>query len=65
MHASIIWSPLSKVCKCHSLINQIERVQRLFTRILITRFVYTHCIGYTYSSNINYKSYTERLEYFR
>ena len=41
-------------------IDQIERVQRLFTRRLITRFG-----GYTNSSNINYKSYTERLGYFK
>ena len=36
-YASIIWSPFSKVSKCRSLIDQIERVQRLFTRRLITR----------------------------
>ena len=35
-------------------------MQRLFTRRLITR-----CVGYTNSSNINYKSYTERLGYFK
>ena len=58
-YASIIWSPFSKVSKFRSLIDQIERVQRLFTRRLITR-----CVGYTNSSNINYKSYIERLVYF-
>ena len=35
-------------------------MQRLFTRRLITR-----CVGYTNSSNINYKSYIERLVYFK
>ena len=35
-------------------------MQRLFTRRLITR-----CVGYTNSSNINYKSYIERLAYFK
>ena len=59
-YASIIWSPFSKVSKFRSLIDQIERVQRLFTRRLITR-----CVGYTNSSNINYKSYIERLVYFK
>ena len=59
-YASIIWSPFSKVSKFHSLIDQIERVKRLFTRTLITRFV-----GYTNSSDINYESYKERLEYFK
>ena len=49
-YASIIWSPFSKGCKLRSLIDQIERVQRLFTRRLITR-----CVEYTNSSNI--KSY--------
>ena len=53
-YASIIWSHFSKVSKCSSFIDQIERVQRLFTRRLITR-----CVGYTNSSKINYKSYTE------
>ena len=43
-----------------SLIDQIERVQILFTRRLITR-----CVGYTKSSNINYKTYIERLVYFK
>ena len=57
---SIIWSPFSKVSKFRSLIDQIERVQRLFTRRLITR-----CVGYTNSSNINYKTYIERLVYFK
>ena len=32
----------------------------MFTRIIITR-----CVGYINSSNINYKSYKERLEYFK
>ena len=59
-YASIIWSPFSKVSKFRSLIDQIERVQRLFTRRLITR-----CVGYTNSSNINYKTYIERLVYFK
>ena len=59
-YASIIWSPFSKICKFRSLIDQIERVQRLFTRRLITR-----CVGYTNLSNINYKSYIERLVYFK
>ena len=59
-YASIIWSPFSKVSKFRSLIDQIEIVQRLFTRRLITR-----CVGYTNSSNINYKSYIERLLYFK
>ena len=59
-YASIICSPFSKVSKFRSLIDQIERVQRLFTRILITR-----CVGYTNSSNINYKSYIEILVYFK
>ena len=59
-YASIIWSPFSKVSKFRSLIEQIERVHRLFTRRLITR-----CVGYTNSSNINYKSYIERLVYFK
>ena len=45
-YASIIWSPFSKVSKFGSLIEQIVRVQRLITR----------CVGYTNSSNINYKS---------
>ena len=58
--ASIIWSPFSKVSKFRSLIDQIKRVQRLFTRRLIIR-----CVGYTNSSNINYKSYIERLVYFK
>ena len=58
-YASIIWSPFSKVSKFRCLIDQIERVHILFTRILITR-----CVGYTNSSNINYKSYNERLGYF-
>ena len=43
-----------------SLIDQLERVQRLFTRRLITR-----CARYTNSSSINYNSYKERLEYFK
>ena len=59
-YASIIWSPFSKVSHFLSLIDQIERVQRLFTRRLITR-----CVRYTNSSNINYKSYKERLKYFK
>ena len=59
-YASIIWSHFSKVSQYCSLIDQIERVQRLFTRILITRYVV-----YTNSSHINYKSYTERLGYFK
>ena len=54
------WSPFSRVSKFRSLIDQIERVQQLFTRRLITR-----CVGYTNSSNINYKSYMEKLEYFK
>ena len=33
---------------------------RLFTKRLITR-----CVGYTNSSNINYRSYIERLVYFK
>ena len=53
-YTSIIWSPFSTVSKFVSLIDQIERVQRLVTRRLITRYV-----GYTNSSNINYKSYKE------
>ena len=56
-YASIIWSQFSKF---RSLIDQIEIVQRLFTRRLITKFV-----GCTNSSNINYKSYIERLVYFK
>ena len=59
-YASIIWSPFSKVSQFRSLIDQIEIVQRLFTRRLITR-----CVGYTNSSNINYKSYIEILVYFK
>ena len=59
-YASIIWSPFSKISKFRSLIDIIEIVQRLFIRRLITR-----CIEYTNSSNINYKLYTERLEYFK
>ena len=35
-------------------------MHRLFTRRLITK-----CVGYTYSFNINYKSYKEILEYFK
>ena len=58
--ASIIWSPFSKVSKFRSLIDQIDRVQRLFTRRLITK-----CVEYTNSSNINYKSYIDRLVYFK
>ena len=50
----------SKISKFRCLIDKIERVQRLYTRRLITR-----CVGYTHSSNINYKSYTERLVYFK
>ena len=37
----IIWIPFSKVSKFRSLVYQIERVKRLFTRRLITR-----CLGY-------------------
>ena len=59
-YASIIWTPLSKVSKFRSLIDQIERVQRLFTRRFITKYV-----GYINSSNIYYKSYIERLVYFK
>ena len=59
-YSSIIWLPFSKVSKCRSLIDQIERVQILVTRRLITR-----CVGYTNSSNINYKSYIEILVYFK
>ena len=59
-YASIIWSPFSKVSKFRSLIDQIERVQRLFTRRLITI-----CVGYTNSYDINYKLYIERLVYFK
>ena len=59
-YASIIWSPFSKISKFRNLIDQIERVQLLFTRRLITT-----CVGNTNSSNINYKSYTDRLGYFK
>ena len=38
-YASIMLSPFLKFSKCRSLIYQIERVQRLFTRRLITRCV--------------------------
>ena len=53
------WSPFSKVSKFRSLIDQIERLHRLFTIRLITRRV-----GYTNASNINCKSYIESLGYF-
>ena len=55
-----MWSPFSKVRKFRSLMDQIKRVHNLFTRRLIAR-----CLGYSNSSNINYKSYKERLEYFK
>ena len=55
-----MWYPFSKVSKFRSQSDQIERVHRLFTRRLITR-----CVGYTNSSHINYKSYIERLVYFK
>ena len=59
-YAFIMWSPFSKFSKFRSLIDQIERVPLLFIRRLITI-----CVGYKNSSNINYKSYKERLEYFK
>ena len=47
----------SKVSKFRGLIDHIER---LFTRRLIAK-----CVEIKNASNINYKSYKERLEYFK
>ena len=56
-YASIIWSPFSKVSKFRSLIDQIERVQRLFTRQLITR-----CVGKLFFEFFRIMSALKRMQ---